>query len=86
MSVAKNVGIALDQALNCCVKLKDGWGTPDEMLSARAYRLRGSHPALRRWIDRLFFWDPDHCLECYLIELRRKQLPDEYRKRGRAHA
>jgi len=75
----RNVVIALDQALNCCVKLTDGWGEPDEMLSARAYRLRKQHPALIKWFDRLFFWDRDHCQECYEIELSRAQLPSEYR-------
>jgi hypothetical protein len=75
----KNVAIALDQALNCCIKLSDGWGTPDEMLSARAWRLRIQHPSLRVWIDRLFFWDDDHCQECYQIERNRDQLDTEYR-------
>ena len=77
-SVIKNLGIGLDQTLNCCVKLSDGWGQPDEMLSARAWRLRREHPALREWIDRLFFWDDWHCAECYEIERQRKQLPVEY--------
>ncbi len=79
MGVAKNVAIALDQAVNCLVKLDDGWGTPDEMLSARAWRLRVQHPRMRVWIDRVFFWDENHCAECYLIELERRQLPLEYR-------
>lgn len=78
MSVLKNVLIGLDQTLNCCVKLSDGWGEPDEMLSARAWRLRKQHPALREVIDTLFFWDINHCEECYYIEMRRKQLPLEY--------
>lgn len=76
----KNLAIALDQALNCCVRLSDGWGTPDEMLSARAWRLRHQHPRLQGWIDRLFFWDADHCRECFEIEQRRAQLPREYQK------
>jgi predicted Rossmann-fold nucleotide-binding protein len=74
----KNVLIGLDQTANTCVKLSDGWGTPDEMLSARAWRLREVHPKLYVWIDRLFFWDKDHCKECYEIEMTRKQLPPEY--------
>ena len=78
MSVLKNVLISLDQAVNCLVKLSDGWGTPDEMLSARAWRLRTQHPQLRAWIDRLFFWDKDHCEECYAIERERSQLNKEY--------
>lgn len=78
MSVLFNLAIIADQALNCVIKLSDGWGQPDEMLSARAWRLRYEHPWLRRWIDRAFFWDRDHCRECYLIELERRQLHPAY--------
>lgn len=78
MGVLKNVAISLDQALNCCVKLSDGWGLPDEMLSSRAWRLRAQHPKLRARIDRLFFWDQNHCEECFWIEAERKQSPAEY--------
>lgn len=80
MAILKNILIGLDQTINCAVKLSDGWGRPDEMLSARAWRLRKEHPWLLRVIDTLFFWDADHCLECYLIELQRKQLPKIYRE------
>ena len=75
----KAFSIAIDQALNTLVKLCDGWGWPDEMLSARAWRLREQHPRLWVWIDRLFFWDENHCQECFEIELERAQLPREYR-------
>lgn len=80
-SVPKRLLIALDQALNCCIRLEkdeateDHFGTPDEMLSARAWRLRSEYPNLRLWIDRIFFWDPNHCEECFYIEAQRKQLP-----------
>ena len=77
-SVLKNFAIGIDQTVNCVVKLDDGWGTPDEMLSARAHRLKEVHPRLHVWIDRLFWWDPNHCAECYEIELNRRQLPAEY--------
>ena len=80
MTVLKNFLIGLDQSANCLVKLSDGWGWPDEMLSARAWRLRDKHPSLHLWIDRLFFWDDDHCQECYVIEYERKQLPEQYAK------
>jgi hypothetical protein len=79
MSVVKQFLIALDQALNTLVKLSDGWGYADEMLSARAWRLREHHPYLMKFIEGLFFWDDNHCFECYLIEVERKQLPTEYR-------
>lgn len=78
MSVLFNLAIVIDQGFNCVVNLSDGWGHPDEMLSARAWRLRKEHPWLCRWIDRLFFWDENHCEECYAIELKRKQLHPEY--------
>ena len=84
MGILKNVGIGIDQTGNCLVKLSDGWGTPDEMLSARAWRLREQHPWLRLSIDTLFFWDNDHCKECYEIEMRRKQLPVEYQDKAKA--
>ena len=57
MGILKNTAIGLDQTLNCLVRLTDGWGMPDEMLSSRAWRLRADHPRLHAWIDRLFFWD-----------------------------
>lgn len=79
MGVRKNILIGLDQTLNCVIKLSDGYGTPDEMLSARAWRLREQHPALRKWIDRLFFWDANHCQECYEIEQQKLQFVPELR-------
>lgn len=75
----KALAISLDQAANCLVKLSDGWGWPDEMLSARAARLKKQHPRLHVWIDRLFFWDDNHCQECFDIEAKREQLPRVYR-------
>lgn len=78
MSVLKNFLIGQDQSVNTLIRLSDGYGQPDEMLSARAWRLRHRHPYLRLWIDRLFFWDDNHCRECFEIEQQRKQLPPEY--------
>ena len=80
--VLKNFLIALDQTLNTLIKLSDGFGEPDEMISARAHRLRKEHPWLPKLIDGIFFWDKDHCLECYIIELQRKQLPYYYRNKN----
>jgi len=74
----KDFLIGLDQALNTLIKLSDGYGKPDEMLSARAWRLRKCHPFLHKLIDTLFFWDKDHCQECYEIEKHREQLPIDY--------
>ena len=74
----KNLCIALDQSLNTLITLHDGIGAPDEMLSARAWRLRKHHPNLFKIIDRMFFWDASHCQECFIIELEQRQLPREY--------
>ena len=77
--MSKDFWIGIDQTLNTKVKLCDGYGKPDEMFSARAWRLRKEHPKMYVWIDRLFFWDKDHCKECYEIERQHLQLPLEYR-------
>lgn len=80
MSVFKNFCIALNQALNTLIRLNGEYGRPDEMISARAWRLRETNPKLHVWIDRLFFWDADHCKECFEIEKNREQLPPEYKQ------
>ena len=56
----------------------DGYGLPDETLSARAWRLRGQSNAWK-WIDRIFFWDKLHCQTSYTAELLRLHLPKAYR-------
>ena len=76
MSYITNNLIAFDQMANALFA-----GSPDETLSARAYRLsrdRGRHWP-RRIIDALFFWQSAHCQQAYLSELLRKQLPKQYR-------
>ena len=60
------------------MRLDGEYGQPDEMLSARAWRMRHTHPKLHVWIDRLWFWDANHCRECWEIERARKQLPQTY--------
>ena len=91
MSVLLNLAIALDQGLNCLWYVEgdgDGWGLPDEMISARALRLYlqdliDDRPM--RLINLLFFWQfgPDwklnHCERAWATEVRRSQLPDHYR-------
>lgn len=76
MSRARNVLIALDQLANALAN-----GAPDETLSSRAHRARmAGKPGWRRvadFIDRLFFWDADHCLESWKSELQRRHLPRE---------
>lgn len=71
--------IALDQLLNTVFWIKgDGFGFADETLSARAWRLRDQSGAWRS-IDRLMFWDPDHCRTSYEAEVMRHHLPGHYR-------
>lgn len=72
-----NIAIAFDQLCNTLLA-----GTPDETLSARAYRNDGTKKrwtAARLAIDTLFFWQPLHCHQSYLAEMTRKHLPEEYR-------
>ena len=80
LSIAKNVLISLDQTINCVVWIKgDGFGYPDETLSARAWRLRGQSNSWKR-IDALLFFDKDHCRTSYESELNRTQLPKDYKR------
>ena len=70
----KQIAIALDQLVNT---IFGGWA--DETLSARLYRTRSP---FRKVIDLLFFFDKDHCHTSYLSEIKRAQLPPEYRDYG----
>ena len=56
-------------------------GMPDEMLSARAYRCRDNWfwGIARVVLDIAFFWQTDHCKQCYEWERQRLDLPTEYR-------
>lgn len=76
LSYGKSVLIAFDQLLNAFFK---GW--PDETLSSRAWRwdLAGKRSWPRKVIDRLFFWESEHCRESYGSELARRQWPPELR-------
>lgn len=75
----KQVGLAIDQLLN--VLVGNGWA--DETLSARTYRnsLQGNQKWMlaHRWINRLFWWQKDHCRSAYMNELARMQMPPAYR-------
>lgn len=72
----KQVLIGVDQF---CNTLFMGWA--DETLSSRAYRWEKnkirSYP--RKIIDKVFFWEKDHCYLSYLSEIERRQLPPEMR-------
>lgn len=71
--------IAMDQLLNAMIGLflfKEKFYA-DETLSAHAYRyeLAGKHKWLRKWIDKIFFFDKNHCQESFENELLRVQSP-----------
>ena len=73
----KQIPIAIDQLFNTFF---GGWA--DETISSVAWRKQhqGSGWAfLRHFIDRLFFWQADHCKTAYESELERRQLPEELR-------
>lgn len=78
MSYVLNVLIAVDQVGNTLLG-----GSPDETLSARAYRTEQQGKVFGRFfrplIDTLFWFDPDHCKSAYNSELRKLQLPVVYR-------
>ena len=75
----KQVLIAIDQVLNSLWWSKyDGKGYADETISARAWRLKDKH-SLYKYINKLFFWQENHCEKSYLDEVARKQLPSHYR-------
>lgn len=71
--------IALDQLANALIP--GGWA--DETLSSRAHRMRAKRQPVWRWtagaIDRLFFWQREHCAQAFADELERMQLPPELR-------
>ncbi len=75
--------IAVDQTGNAIA-----WGSPDEMMSAAAWRKQlhalATQGNLERWcwavrIINALFRDPDHCRKAFLTELQRQQLPAAYR-------
>ena len=76
MTYWKKVLIAVDQLVNTLIA-----GFPDETLSSRAWRWEqdGVRAWPRRFIDRLFFWEPNHCRESYRSEREGRQLPPELR-------
>lgn len=73
--------VALDQLANALVP--GGWA--DETLSSRAHRMREKEQPVWGWtagfIDLLFFWqqNPAHCQRAYKAEVKRLQLPPEFR-------
>lgn len=68
----KQIMIAFDQFCNTLV---GGWA--DETFSARCWRLnhRRGWGYARRMVDRVFFWDPEHCFMSYVAECNGEHLP-----------
>ena len=76
----KQIPIAIDQLVNT---LFGGWA--DETISSVAWRKRNEGcgwALLRKLIDTLFFWQPDHCKTAYESEKNRLQCPPELRGEG----
>ena len=77
-----NIGIAVDQLAYVLLTL--GAGSPDETLSAAAWRWEQSGKlagrVLRPLIDALFWFDPDHCRTAFESERDGRHLPPEYRE------
>ena len=75
-----HIFIAFDQLL--WVLLTLGNGSPDETISAAAWRMeqqgKWQGRVLRPLVDRLFWLDPDHCRNAYNAEFHKLQLPKSY--------
>jgi len=82
--ITKQFLIAIDQTINTVIYINgDGWGYADEMISARVFRcyLQGYVTELpMNLVNKLFFWDDNHCYECWVLESERNQLPNNYRE------
>ena len=79
-----NIAIAFDQLVYVLVTL--GAGSPDETLSAAAYRTEKAGrlfgKVFRPLIDLLFLpLERQHCYKAYQSELNRTQLPEEYNQK-----
>ena len=76
MTYGKNLLIAVDQLINAVIG-----GYCDETLSSRAWRWaqNGVRAWPRSFIDRLFFWEQNHCRKSFQSEREGRQLPPELR-------
>jgi hypothetical protein len=68
----KQILIALDQLLNALFG-----GMADETISAHAYR---SNWRIRMAIINFIFFDKNHCMDSFISEQQRLQLPKRYRE------
>ena len=69
--------IALDQLIAAAI-----WGYPGITISSQFYRieLRGGPSWPRKLVDRIFWFDPDHCRMSYENEVNGMRLPRDMRK------
>ena len=73
-----NLLVAFDQFINVLFS-----GQPDETISSRAWRCKDVSSFwrfMRKFIDLIFFFQPQHCFKAYLAELNRKQIQLEILK------
>ena len=73
-----NLLVAFDQFINVLFL-----GQPDETISSRAWRCKDVSSfwkVMRKFIDLLFFFQPQHCFKAYLAELNKKQIQLEILK------
>ncbi len=78
-----NILIAIDQLVYVLLTL--GHGSPDETMSAAAYRLwlrdQIGGRLFKPVIDALFSpFERDHCKRAYRAEMERRHLPGSYRR------
>ena len=81
MSYLLRVALAIDQLLN--VLLCNG--EPDETMSSAVYRMERDGRFwgfMRPVIDRLFWFQPNHCKKAYESELLRLQYAKEFQNRA----
>lgn len=74
-----NILIAFDQLINALIL-----GQPDETISSRAWRCQDVNSfwrVMHSLINKLFFFQKDHCHKVYLAELNRKQIQLEILKK-----
>ena len=73
----KNISIGIDQLFNTILM-----GSPDETLSARAWRTEQKGllfgRIFRPLIDIILFFDKNHCYTSYISEVNKRQFPRDY--------
>lgn len=79
----KQLLISIDQVMNVLNRFFTEKKYADETISSRAYRFRRDEnkPFYEKVINKIFFWEKDHCYESYMSEMNRLQLPPEFRNK-----